>query len=238
MRFADPLLEGRLLRRYKRFLADIELCGREPVTVHVPNSGAMLGLDAPGSRVMVSRSANPGRKLAHTLEMVEADGAWVGCNTGHPNRLAFDAIQAGLLPELAGYAAARREVRYGTRNSRIDLLLEDPGRPPAWVEVKNVHLRRAGGGDRPLAEFPDCPTSRGAKHLEELGDMAEAGHRAVMLYIVQRDDCHGFRVAADIDPVYDAGLRRALARGVEAYCYACRVDPQGIEIARPLPLAL
>ncbi|WP_029007758.1 DNA/RNA nuclease SfsA [Azospirillum halopraeferens] len=236
MRFPSPLLEGRLLRRYKRFLADIDLDGAV-VTAHVPNSGAMIGLDAPGSRTFLSRSDNPRRKLAHTLELVEADGGLVGVNTGHPNALAAEAIAAGVVPELRGYARLRREVRYG-RNSRIDLLLEDEARPPAYVEVKNVHLRRPHRGDGLAAEFPDCVTARGAKHLEELADMVRAGNRAVMLYLVQRTDCTHFRVAADLDPAYDAGLRRAMAAGVEALCWSCAITRESIELERPLPIRL
>ncbi|MBK1836324.1 DNA/RNA nuclease SfsA [Azospirillum sp. YIM B02556] len=249
MRFPTPLLQGRLIRRYKRFLADVLLDGVE-VTVHVPNSGSMLGLDIPGSAVWLSRSGNPKRKLAYTLELVEAAAPWgeglVGVNTGHPNALVAAAIAAGTIPELAGYDRLRREVKYG-RNSRIDVLLEDDpakpaARPPAYVEVKNVHLRRPGGpqGDHGdgAAEFPDCVTARGAKHLEEMAAMVAQGCRAVMLYLVQRGDCSHFRTAADLDPVYHAGLRRALDLGVEALCWSCAITPESIELDRPLPIRL
>lgn len=237
MRFPSPLIPGRLIQRYKRFLADVALDGGEVVTAHVPNSGSMMGVDAPGSAVWLSRSDNPKRKLAHTLELIEADGGLVGVNTAHPNALVADAIMAGLIPELAGYERLRREVKYG-RNSRVDILLESAGRPPAYVEVKNVHLRRPDRRDGLAAEFPDCPTARGAKHLEELAAMVEQGCRAVMVYLVQRMDCTHFRVAGDIDPAYDAGLRRALARGVEAVCWACTLTPEMIDLHRPLPLRL
>ncbi|WP_448189512.1 DNA/RNA nuclease SfsA [Azospirillum sp. sgz301742] len=240
MRFPSPLLEGRLVRRYKRFLADVDL-GGELVTAHVPNSGSMIGVDMPGSAVWLSRSANPNRKLAFTLELVEADGGLVGVNTAHPNALVAEAISAGTIPELAGYARLRREVKYG-KNSRIDVLLEDDGRPPAYVEVKNVHLRRPqldnGQGDMVFAEFPDCVTTRGAKHLEELAAMVAQGCRAVMLYLVQRMDCTHFRVARDIDPAYDAGLRRAVEAGVETLCWSCALTRESIELDRPLPLRL
>lgn len=233
MLFPTPLVPATLQRRYKRFLADVTLPDGTTTTVHVPNSGAMLGLDAPGSECWVSRAPNPDRKLAYTLEIVRemATGALVGCNTMHPNRLAEEAIRGGVIPDLAGYATLRREVKYGV-NSRIDLLLEDPGKPTAYVEVKNVHLRRGP----PVAEFPDCVTSRGAKHLVELAEMVRGGHRAVMLYLVQRDDCDHFRLAADLDPAYARGLAAARQAGVEAICWACKVTPDGIAAHRPLPI--
>jgi sugar fermentation stimulation protein A len=242
MHFDPALVPARLIRRYKRFLADVLFeegpqAGQE-VTVHCPNPGAMLGLDAPGSLVWLSPAVNPARKLRWTWELVEVpedDGGvgLVGINTGHPNRLAAEALEAETIPDLAGYTTLRREVKYG-RNSRIDLLLQENGRPDCYVEVKNVHLLRGGG----LAEFPDCVTVRGAKHLEELGDMVEAGHRAAMLYLVQRSDCTAFAVAADIDPAYARGLERALERGVEAYCVACAITPERITVERSLPLRL
>ena len=162
----------------------------------------------------------------------------VSAATGKPQLvMVAAAVAAGTIPELAGYPLRRREVKYG-RNSRIDLLLEGDGRPPAYVEVKNVHLRRPRRGDGLAAEFPDCVTARGAKHLEEMSDMVRQGARAVMLYLVQRGDCAYFRVAADLDPAYDAGLRRALAAGVEALCWSCAITPEAIELDRPLPLRL
>lgn len=242
MRFPSPLLRGRLLRRYKRFLADVELDTGETVTAHCPNTGAMLGLDTPGLAAWLSRATNPARKLAYTLELVQAPaaegGTLVGVNTQHPNHLVAEAITAGRIPALAGYSRLRREVAYG-RNARIDLLLEaDDGRPSAWVEVKNVHLRRPDRSNGRTAEFPDCPTARGARHLAELTAVAASGGRAVMLYLVQRADCDHFQIADDIDPVYAAGLVRARAAGVEALCYACAVTVEALELARPLDLCL
>ncbi len=181
MRFPQPLTQGILLRRYKRFLADVTLPDGTELTVHCPNPGAMMGLNTPGNRVWISDSGNPKRKLRHTLELVEAQApaglVMVGMNTMLPNRLAEEAIVAGRIPELAGYETLRREVRYG-ENSRIDLLLESEGLPPCYVEVKNVHLVRREG----LFEFPDCKTARGAKHLagtRQCGRERRAGRNAV-----------------------------------------------------------
>lgn len=229
MRFPDPLVRGRLLRRYKRFLADIELDGGEVVTAHCANPGSMLGLAEPGCEVWVSPARNPARKLRYSWELTGHNGALVGINTGWPNQLVAEAIAAAAVPELAGYATMRREVRYG-RNSRIDILLEDPARPACYVEVKNVHLSRSAG----LAEFPDSVTARGAKHLEELGDAVEAGARAAMFYLVQRGDCAALGIAADIDPAYHKALDRARARGVEVLCYSCQITAAGIELDGPL----
>lgn len=233
MLFPDPLVPGRLIRRYKRFLADVALARGAEVTAHCANPGSMLGLHEPGSQVWLSPARNPARKLRWSWELIEADGALVGINTGHPNGLAADAIADGTVSELAGYADVRREVKYG-KNSRIDILLSETAKPDCYVEVKNVHLRRQAG----LAEFPDSVTARGAKHLAELSDMVASGHRAVMFYLVQRDDCDRFAIAADIDPNYNIALQAALAAGVEAICYACRVETTGIEVSRPLTLSL
>ena len=230
MRWPAPLIPGRLVRRYKRFLADVVLDGAGQVTAHCPNPGRMVGLDAPGTRVWVSRAANPARALPLTLELVEADGGLVGINTIHPNRLVEEAIVAGSILELQDYEVIRREVRYDER-CRIDLLLQHHGRPDCFVEVKNVHLKRTAG-----AEFPDAVTVRGAKHLAALARQVAAGARAVVVYVVQRTDCADFRIAADIDPVYSAGFRAALEAGVEASCYACEVSLDGVRLARPLPI--
>ncbi|MGI6247157.1 MAG: DNA/RNA nuclease SfsA [Pseudochelatococcus sp.] len=227
MRFDVPLIEGRLLRRYKRFLADVDIAG-ETVTVHCANPGAMIGLTEPDNRVWLSRSSNAKRKLPLSWEMVEAvfgpQKHIVGINTAHPNRIAAEAIAAGAIPELAGYSGLRREVRYG-KASRVDILLEAQDRPACYVEVKNVHLMREPG----LAEFPDAVTARGARHLAELGDMVEAGHRAVMLFVIQMP-ADRFTLAADIDPFYAQAFARATARGVEALAVSCRLDPGGGDI--------
>jgi sugar fermentation stimulation protein A len=232
MKFESPLVRGILVRRYKRFLADVDLPGHGMVTVHCANSGTMLGVSAPGSVVWVMPARNPKAALRWSWQMIEVDGGLVGIDTGRPNPIAAEAIAAGLIPELNDYTGLRREVRYGV-NSRIDLLLEAPGRAPCYVEVKNVHLRRNG-----RAEFPDSVTARGTKHLGELAVMAEAGARSVMLYVVQRGDCDSFALAADIDPTYAAALADARRRGVEAYVWACRLDLHGIALDRPLALEL
>jgi sugar fermentation stimulation protein A len=230
MEFPRPLVPARLLRRYKRFLADVDLADGRTLTAHCPNPGSMLGLNAPGSEVWLSPAASPARKLPYTWELIRVDGGLVGINTSHPNALAEEAIRQDRIAELTGYQRLRREVNYGV-NSRIDLLCERDGGPACYVEVKNVHLKRSDA-----AEFPDCVTERGTKHLGELTAMVAAGHRAVMLYIVQRADCRRFSIAADIDPAYAAGLKRALQAGVEAICYSCRIDLAGITVAEPLPI--
>ncbi len=193
----------------------------------------MTGLKDTGAPVWLSPSRNPKRKLKYSWELIQVDGHMVGINTAWPNRIVEEAVTAQMVPELAGYPSLRREVPYG-RNSRIDLLLEAEDRPPCYLEVKNVHLRRTAG----LAEFPDSVTKRGAKHLRELSEMADRGARAVMFFLVQRGDCTSFQVAADIDPDYDRALHAALDHGVEVLCYSCRVGEEAIELDRPLPVTI
>lgn len=231
MRFDPPLIRARLIRRYKRFLADVTLESGENITVAVPNTGSMMGLTAEGSEVFLSRSDNPKRKYAHTLEIVAADGGLVGINTGLPNRLVEEAIGAGMISDLAEYSTVKREQRYGTR-SRIDLLLEDGNRPSAYVEVKNVHLMRT----HRLAEFPDTVTARGARHLEELGRMRESGFRAIMVYLIQRGDCDRFRICSELDPAYGAAFAKARGLGVEAYAVRCQITAEAIMPERRIPI--
>lgn len=193
MEFPSPLSRGRLLRRYKRFLADIELESGGEIVAHCANPGSMMGLAEPGSEVWLSPNTNPKAKLDWRWELVRVAGDYLVCiNTAHPNRVGEEAIAAGAIPDLTGYGSLRREVKYGA-NSRIDILLEDPGRPPCYVEIKSVTLRRPDGAHPTAAEFPDAVTKRGAKHLMELANVAENGGRAVMLYLVQRGDCDHFR---------------------------------------------
>ena len=229
MEFTAPLVPGRLLRRYKRFLADIELANGETVTAHCANPGAMLGLNMPGLKVWVEPNDDPKKKLKYGWRLVEIGGDWVGIDTAVPNKVVGEALRDGRIPELADYTEIRPEVRYGT-NSRIDFLLTGAGLPDAFVEVKNVHLMRNPG----LAEFPDSVTKRGAKHLDELAAMVVAGHRAVMLYCVQRTDCDRLALAADLDPGYAAAFVRARAAGVEAMAWACAISRQGIALDRPV----
>jgi len=236
MRLPSPLLRGTLIERYKRFLADVRLDDGRQVTASCPNTGSMLGLTTPGATVWLSESANPARKYAYTWELVEADlGAGptlVGINTGHPNRLVAEALEARRIRSLAGYPALRREVRYG-RNSRIDILLECPKRGMCYVEIKNVHLSRTHG----LAEFPDSVTARGAKHLAEMSEMVRNGHRAVMVFLIQRGDAAKLALARDVDPSYGLAFDAAVRAGVEAIALRCRMSLGEITIDKPIPMA-
>ena len=231
MKFSAPLVSGRLVKRYKRFLADVVLGDGSEITCAVPNTGSMMGLTDPGSRVWLSVSDKPTRKYPHTLEIVEADGIMVGVNTGLPNRLTEEAIRAGMIADLASYEEFRREQKYG-RNSRIDILLKDTARGLAYVEVKNVHMSRVAG----LAEFPDTVTTRGAKHLDELADMAAEGHRAIMVYLVQRGDCESLKLCRDLDPAYCAAYDRATAAGVEAFAIQCQISENEIVAVKTIPV--
>jgi sugar fermentation stimulation protein A len=236
MQFPTELIPGRLVKRYKRFLADVLLDTGEAVTVHCANPGSMLGLNAPGNRVWLSRSANAARKLPLSWELAEIDFGrgpeMVGINTGHPNGLVEEAIRAGTIAELAGYDTIRREVAYG-KASRVDMVLTSEGRPPCYVEVKNVHLMRKPG----LAEFPDSVTARGARHLDELGDMVEAGNRAVMVFLIQYGGAGCFALARDIDPAYGRAFDRARLAGVEMLAYRCRLTCEEIVVDRAVTIA-
>ncbi|MSO85705.1 MAG: DNA/RNA nuclease SfsA [Rhodospirillales bacterium] len=236
MKFPTPLVKGTLIKRYQRFLADVELESGATVTAHCANPGSMLGVNAAGSEVWLSESPKPERKLRYTWELIRVGRTLVGINTQQPNQLVEEAIGQGRIGELAGYAHLRREVRYGT-NSRIDLLLEDPGRPACYVEVKNVTMKRDLSPSAP-AEFPDSVTVRGAKHLVELSRVSQKGGRAVMFFLVNRADARAFAPAADIDPAYAQALERAITRGVEVLCYDCRLNPREIRVAKPLAIRL
>lgn len=230
MEFPDPLFKGTLVQRYKRFLADVELENGDEITAHCANSGSMLGVKDPGSEVWVSPARNPDRKLKYTWELIRVGKSLVGINTFHPNKIVREAIDCGRIPKLLGYNTLKSEIRYG-KNSRIDILLTSPDRPPCYVEVKNVTLRR-----EQLAEFPDAITTRGTKHLDELTEQVKVGNRSVMFYLIQRDDCEGFTVAGDIDPVYAEALTIAINTGVEVLCYQCKLTQKEIILDVPLSL--
>lgn len=232
MKFPDPLIKGTLVKRYKRFLSDIVLDSGEEITAHCANSGTMLSVSEPGSEVWVSPARNPDRKLKYTWELIRIGDGLVGINTALPNKIVQEAIEAGEIKELADYATLRREVKYG-KNSRIDILLETENEPLCYVEIKNVTMRRGE-----VAEFPDAVTARGTKHLAELADQVRAGHRAVMFYLVQREDCELFTLADDIDPVYATALGDATEAGVETLCYRCRLSTEEIRIESPIDLEL
>lgn len=231
MKFARALVEGRLIRRYKRFLADIQLPDRV-VTAACPNTGSMLGCCEAGSRVWLSESERATRKYRHTWELVEVGRVMVGINTGLPNALVHEAIGEGAIAELAGYAAVRREVAFGAERSRIDLLLEHPDRPACYVEVKNVTAAAARG----VALFPDAVSTRGAKHLRELMRLKAAGLRPVQLYCVQRGDVNEVRPADAIDADYGRTLRRALEAGVEVIAYRAKVSAREIKLEERIPV--
>ncbi len=213
-----PLIFGTLVKRYKRFFVDVLLEDGTEVTAHCPNPGAMLGVLEPGNRVALTHNNNPARKLSYTWQLVEAEGTWIGINTHLTNEIAGSVLEKKLIPELTGYSSTQREVKYGA-NSRIDFLLTGDDFPPCYLEVKNVHLKRNG-----IAQFPDCVTARGAKHMAELALMRQQGMRCMVLYIVQRSDVKEFALAADIDPAYAKASELAKDSGVEMLALGCEFD--------------
>lgn len=229
MLFKSPLIYGTLLKRYKRFLADILLDTGEEIIAHCHNPGAMMGITTPGLRVALSTSTNLLRKLPYTWEMVELNGVWIGTNTSNPNLIVGESLKLGIIPELEGYKLCKPEVRYG-QNSRIDFLLSDGPTELCLVEVKNVHLIRQGT----LAEFPDCVTARGAKHQLELAEQVKNGIRCVVLYVVQRGDAESFQAAVDLDPVYAKASMQATKLGVETIAYSCNMLEAGITLKQKL----
>lgn len=226
MNLPSPLYKGRLIKRYKRFLVDVELDSGEIITAHCANPGSMTSLLEDNADVYLSYHDNPKRKLKYSWELVRARDTLVGINTSLPNKIVEAAVAEGLIPELTGYDHIRREVKYG-ENSRIDLLLEKEDLPPCYVEVKSVTLSRQDE----LAEFPDSVTTRGAKHLRELTTMVDQGARSVMLFLIQRSDCSVFQTASDLDPAYASGLTAAIEAGVEVLVYAATVTPEAITLA-------
>ena len=233
MRFQTELVPARLIRRYKRFLADCRLDSGAVVTAHCANPGSMLGLAEPGTRVWLEPNDDPKRKLGYGWRLVDHEnGHYTGVDTALPNRIVGAALRARQIAPLAAYTDVRAEVAYG-ESSRVDFRLRAPDLCDAYVEVKSVTLSRQPG----LAEFPDSVTARGLRHLEELGKMVREGHRAVLLYLVQRTDCTHVRPAADLDPAYAAACARAQAEGVEILCFGTDISPRGITMSRALALA-
>jgi len=234
MKFSQPLIPATLIRRYKRFLADVTLEDGREVTVHCANPGGMLGLNELGSRIWIEPNDNPKRKLRYSWRLIELpNGHLAGIDTSVPNNVVGEALRAREIDEVARYSNIQAEVKYG-KSSRIDFFLTERGLPDAYVEVKNVHFRRDGD----WAEFPDSVTARGAKHLAELSDMVKLGHRAIMLYLVQRTDCARFKLARDYDPVYAKAFDKAQKTGVEMLCYATSLSTDGIFLSHPLPVDL
>ena len=232
MDFDQPLLPATLVRRYKRFLADVVLADGTPLTVHCPNSGAMTTCAKPGMPVLLSDSQNPKRKLRYTWELICMDGTWVGVNTINPNKAVSGFVAAQCIPELAGYAHLRREVSYGSDGkSRIDVLLSDGQRSDCYVEIKNATMRVGAH-----AAFPDAVTSRGQKHLEALMHVRQRGERAVIFFFIGRSDCARFRPADEVDPRYGVLLREAVATGVEVLAYRMAFDPHGVRVLGPAPV--
>lgn len=238
MKFSPPLAEGRLIQRYKRFLADVTLPDGTAITVHCPNTGSMKNCAAPRSRVWFSDSGNAKRKYRHTLEVVEVwEGALAGVNTGRANALVREAIESGVIAELEGYRELRTEVKYGIENSRVDLLLDGhrgERTGPCYVEIKNVTLGMGNG----LGLFPDAVTSRGTRHLRELMQIRAAGGRAVLFFCVQHTGVERVRAAREIDPEYAAALEEAAAAGVEILAYRARISPGEISLTHPVPVEL
>ena len=229
MKFDPPLTQARLERRYKRFFADVRLADESVVTAHCPNPGSMMGLAQPGWRVWLSRHSNPKRKLPWSWEIVESGtGTLIGVHTGKTNDIVHEALLEGSIKEIHGFEKIEREVRVSEK-SRIDFLLTEP---KTYVEVKSVTLSRESG----LAEFPDAKTARGVKHLQELSVLAGQGHRAVMLYVAQREDCERFAPAGDIDPAYSNAMQEGIRAGVEILCYNCSVSTTGIRISQRIPV--
>ena len=232
MRFQTELVPARLIRRYKRFLADCTLADGREVTAHCANPGSMRGLAEPGAKIWLEPNDDPKKKLKFGWRLVDHEnGHFTGVDTSLPNRAIRAALESQQIDPLAAYQTVRPEVKYGI-NSRVDFLLTQDGLPDAYVEVKSVTLSRTTS----LAEFPDSVTARGAKHLGELAQVARAGHRAVLLYLVQRTDCTHVDIAADIDPGYAAAHKAATEAGVETLCIGTHISPQEVKIAAPLAL--
>ena len=236
MKFSDPLVRGKLIKRYKRFLVDIELESGKVVVAHCANPGSMMNLLLPDAEVWLSPASNPNRKLKYTWEMIRYEDTLIGLNTSLPNKIVEDAIQQDLVAEFTEYDSLKREVKYG-ENSRIDILLQSSNLPDCYLEVKSVTLKRPENGNN-LAEFPDSVTVRGTKHLHELSGQVANGNRAAMFYLVQREDCDRLSIAGDIDPNYANAFIAARKAGVEMLCYGCSISPEAIKIRRKLEIVI
>ena len=232
MKFKTPLIQGTLIKRYKRFLADVKLKNGKVITAHCANPGSMQTVNLEGSKVWLSPANNPNRKLKYTWEMIELNKYKIGINTSLPNNIVKEAIIRNQIPELNGYKNLKSEVKYG-KNSRVDILLSSNSKPDCYVEVKNVTMRR-NNKDNSIAEFPDSVTTRGKKHLLELTEMVSLGFRSVMFFLIQREDCDYFSIASDIDPDYSQAFNQAMNAGVEILCYKCKLTSQSIEIISPV----
>lgn len=233
MDFETPLIKASLIKRYKRFMVDATLPDGQVVTAHCPNTGSMMGLLEEGADVWLSPASDPKRKLKYTLEMIQTPDSLVGVHTGRPNKLVQAAIQSGqLAAHFPDIKTLKPEQKYST-NSRIDLLIEEESGRKCFIEVKNVTLR-----EDDFALFPDAVTARGAKHLADLTAEVQKGNRAVMFYLIQREDCKSFKPAAHIDPHYNQELAKAMEAGVEVFAYSCALTPEGIKLERQLPVAI
>ncbi len=231
MRFLAPVQKGRLLKRYQRFLVDIETEDGEVITAHCPNPGSMKTLLNPDAECWYGAAQNPNRKLKFDWYVVKVGDAPVGINTNYANPIVYEALKQGLIPELAGYQTIKPEIKIDA-HSRLDFLLSADGKPDCYLEVKSITMSRRPG----LAEFPDSVSKRAAKHMRVLSDLHNAGARAVSLYLIQRSDCTQFSVAADIDPAYNDAANAARKNGVENLCYSCNLDEGGIHLTVPVPI--
>ena len=233
MDFSSKLVKAKFIKRYKRFFSDHILEDGSLITAHCANTGAMLGVNKEGVTSWLSKSNDPKRKLKWSWELVQIDKTIIGINTHNPNKIVQEAIQNNKIKELIDYSILKREVKYGT-NSKIDILLQDDSKKDCYVEIKNVHLSREKG----LAEFPDAITTRGAKHLRELSLISKSGLRAVMLYLIQRNDCNFFKIAQDIDTEYAEEFNNALNAGVEVICMDTILSNKAIDIGKNIQLLI
>lgn len=228
MKFQDKLIKGRFIKRYKRFFTDVELADGTTVVSHCPNTGSMKGL-LDFDSAYISHVDDPKRKLKYTLQFIEKGDVRVGVNTHFTNKIAFEAVENGIINELKDFKEIKAEVKYGSQNSRIDILLTENDDTLHYVEVKNTTL-----AENTTALFPDAVTTRGQKHLQELMEMVEQGHKATMLYVVNRNDCTDFSVAQEIDPDYASLLKQAAKAGVQILAYACKLNDEEIIIDKKL----